>query len=72
MRVKEFLFRTGVFVPITVLSIIVILMAFGMLISVLGGRSLLATNGYCDFCLGVITLSVAAVIIYQFTSCCKK
>lgn len=71
MRVKEFFIRTGMFIPITVLSIIVFIMAFGMVTSVMGARSLLSTNGYCNVCLGAITLSMAAVILYQFTSCCK-
>jgi hypothetical protein len=72
MRVKEFFFRTGMFIPITVLIAIVFLMALGMLTSVLGARSVLATSGYCNFCFGTITLALAAVIIYQFTACCKK
>lgn len=72
MRVKEFFIRTGMFIPITTLAMVVLIMAIGMLTSVLGGRPLLATNTYCNVCMGAITLAIGAVIIYQFTSCCNK
>jgi hypothetical protein len=72
MRVKEFIIRTGLFVPITALTMVVLIMAVGMLTSVLGARSVLATHTYCNVCMGSITLALAAIIIYQFTACCKK
>lgn len=72
MRVREFIVRTGFFLPVTVFGILVFIMVFGMTANLLGAQSILSASFYCKGCMALITLGMAAVIFWQVFDCCKE
>jgi len=72
MRIKEFLMRLVVFLPMAIWGVFLILMLFGIAAYLLGASPLFYCTIYCKIGLGLFVTVTLAVIYCQANACAKK
>jgi len=72
MRVKEFFIRTGIFLPMVVFAILIILMLFGIAADLMGAEQMFYCTIYCKICTAVIALGATIVIYCQARACWRN
>lgn len=72
MRVREFLIRTCLFLPMVIFGVLFVLMLFGISADLLGAKSMFYCTVYCKICVGLLALAGLAVVYCQAKACWKK
>jgi len=72
MRIREFIIRLGVILPIAVWSVFLFLMIFGIVFNLLGAESSFYCTTYCKVGIALNIIVISAVIFFQAKACVKK
>lgn len=72
MRVREFLIRTCLFLPMVIFGVLFVLMLFGIGADLLGATSMFYCTIYCKVCVGLLALAGLTVVCFQVKACCKN
>jgi hypothetical protein len=72
MRVREFLIRTCLFLPMVIFGVLFVLMLFGIGADIAGAKSMFYCTVYCKICVGLLALAGLVVVIIQARACCKE
>lgn len=71
MRVREFLIRTCLFLPMAIFGILFFLMLFGIGADLVGAKSIFYCTIFCKVSVGLLALGGLAVVCVQARACCK-
>jgi len=72
MRIKEFMIRLGVILPMAVWSVFLFLMILGIVFYQLGADSAFYCTTYCQVGIALNIIVISGVIIYQARACVNK
>lgn len=72
MRIREFIIRLGILLPMAVWSVFLFLMVFGVVFSLMGAESTFYCNTYCNVGIVLTVIVVSAVVIMQARACVRK
>ena len=72
MRIKEFIVRLGVILPIAVWSVFLFLMIIGIVFNAFGAESTFYCNTYCNTAIALNIIVASAVIFFQARACINK
>lgn len=72
MRMREFIIRLGILLPMVVWSVFLFLMVFGVAFSLMGAESSFYCNTYCNVGIVLTIIAVSAVVIVQARACIRK
>ncbi len=72
MRIREFIIRLGIILPMAVWSVFLFLMILGIVFNVMGAESSFYCNTYCNVGIVLTIMAVSAVVIVQAKACIRK
>jgi hypothetical protein len=72
MRVREFLIRTCLFLPMVIFGVLFVLMLFGIGADLLGAESMFYCTIYCKICVGLLAASRISCCLLSGQSLLEK